>query len=75
MPKASSEPAGLEDFASLYRRAFEQFGPSALWTRWPAADPTPEDAMATTRSLRIEGHFQARRLAEQIEPACRRANL
>jgi hypothetical protein len=36
-------------------------------------DPTPADALAITRSLRVEGNLQARRLAEQIEQACRAA--
>ncbi len=34
-------------------------------------DPTPEDAMAITRTLRFEGDLRARQLAEQIEHACR----
>jgi hypothetical protein len=75
MQNASSEPAGLEDFASLYRQAFERFGISALWSSRPVANPTPADALAITRSLRVEGNLQARRLAEQIEQACRRATL
>lgn len=65
-----SEPPG---FADLYRRAFEEFGASALWSSRPVADPSPADALAITRSLRVEGDLQARRLAEQIEQACRAA--
>ena len=61
------------DLASLYRRAFEQFGASALWSSKPVPDPTPEDALAITTSLRVEGNLEARRLAEQIEQACRAA--
>lgn len=38
----------------------------------PVPDPTPEDALAITRSLRVEGDLRARRLAELIEQACRR---
>ena len=30
-----------EDFVSLYRRAFEDFGASALWSSRPVPDPTP----------------------------------
>jgi hypothetical protein len=59
------------DFVSLYRRAFEEFGASALWSSKPVSDPTPADALAITYSLRVEGNLQARRLAEQIEQACR----
>ena len=66
----STKPAQPEDFVSLYRRAFEDFGASALWSSRPVRDPTPADALAITRSLRVEGNMQARRLAEQIEKAC-----
>jgi len=59
------------DFVSLYRRAFEEFGASALWSSKPVSDPTPADALAITYSLRVEGNLEARRLAEQIEQACR----
>jgi hypothetical protein len=65
-----SEPPTLAD---LYRRAFEEFGASALWSSRPVADPSPADALAITHSLRVEGDLQARRLAEQIEQACRAA--
>jgi hypothetical protein len=60
-----------EDLASLYRRAFKEFGASALWSSKPVSDPTPADALAITRSLRVEGNVEARRLAERIERACR----
>jgi hypothetical protein len=67
----SSEPAQLsEDLASLYRRAFKEYGASALWSSKAVPDPTPADALAITRSLRVEGDRDARRLAEQIEKAC-----
>ncbi len=69
----SSEHAQPEDFASLYRRAFKEYGASALWSSRPVPDPTREDALAITRSLRAEGDLNARRLAEQIEKACRAA--
>jgi hypothetical protein len=61
------------DFLTLYRRAFAEFGASALWSSKPVPDPTPADVLAITRSLRVEGNMQARRLAEQIEQACRAA--
>jgi hypothetical protein len=69
----STEPTRPDDYASLYRRAFEYFGASALWSSRPVRDPTLADALAITRSLRVEGDMKARRLAEQIEQACRRA--
>jgi len=69
----TSEPAKPPDFVSLYRRAFEEFGASALWSSKPVSDPTPADALAITDSLRVEGNLKARRLAEQIEQACRAA--
>jgi hypothetical protein len=37
------------------------------------SDPTLADALAITYSLRVEGDLLARRLAEQIEQACRAA--
>ncbi len=61
------------DYVSLYRRAFEEFGATALWSSQPVATPTPADALAITRSLRVEGNLQARSLAEQIEQACHAA--
>jgi hypothetical protein len=36
-------------------------------------NPSCEDALAITRSLRVEGDLKARHLAEQIEQACRAA--
>ena len=69
MTTESTEP----EFAALYRRAFEEFGASALWSSRAVPDPTPADALAITYSLRVEGDLQARRLAEQIEQACRAA--
>jgi len=69
----SEKPEKPEDFAALYRRAFVDFGATALWSSRPVPDPTPEDALAITRSLRVEGDLRARRLAELIEQACRRA--
>jgi hypothetical protein len=57
----------------LYRQAFADFGALALWSSRPAQDPTFADALAITRSLRVEGNLNARRLAEQIEAACRAA--
>jgi hypothetical protein len=69
----SKEPEEPGDFATLYRRAFEDFGASALWSSRAVPNPTPEDALAITRTLRVEGDLQARQLAERIEQACRNA--
>jgi len=66
-------PPTPEDFASLYRRAFVEYGTQALWNKRMLAEPTPEDALVIARSLRIEGDREARKLAEQIEKACRAA--
>jgi hypothetical protein len=68
-----SGPTPVPDFVILYRRAFEEFGVAALWSSRPVPNPTPADALAITHSLRVEGNLQARRLAEQIEQACRAA--
>jgi hypothetical protein len=70
---AIGEATQAPDFVVLYRRAFEDFGAAALWSSRPVADPTPADALAITHTLRVEGNLQARRLAEQIEQACRAA--
>lgn len=70
----SMEPEKTEDFTALYRRAFERFGARALWNVRQLESPSPADAMAITRSLRVEGNLAARRLAEQIEKACRVAH-
>jgi hypothetical protein len=61
------------DFVSLYRQAFEQFGAHALWNKRFIDLPEPDDALVVARALRIEGNLQARRLAEEIEQACRAA--
>ncbi len=62
-----------ETFASLYRRAFVEYGTRALWNKRMLEQPTPEDALVIARALRIEGDRQGRKLAEQIEKACRAA--
>jgi len=68
------KPAQAPDYVILYRRAFEELGAVALWSSKPVPDPTPSDALAMTYSLRVEGDLPARRLAEQIEHACRAAH-
>jgi hypothetical protein len=62
-----------EDLVSLYRRAFAEYGARALWNRRELETPTPADALVVGRALRVEGNPEARRLAEQIEQACRAA--
>lgn len=62
-----------EEFARLYRRAFAEYGAQALWNKRLLEKPTPEDALVIARALRVEGDREARKLAEQIEKACRAA--
>lgn len=59
-----------EKLASLYRRAFAEYGAQALWNKRMVEEPTQEDALVIARALRIEGDREARRLAEQIEKTC-----
>jgi len=61
------------EMRALYRRAFAEYGPVALWSSRPVQEPTVADLLAITESLRVEGDLTARRLAEQIERACRAA--
>ena len=67
----ASSPSPQDDFASLYRRAFIDYGTRALWNMGTLEHPTKEDALVVARALRIEGNREARCLAEQIEQACR----
>jgi len=69
----NNEPTPVELLVNLYRRAFAEFGARALWNKRVLENPTPEDALVIARALRIEGDGEARRLAEQIEQACRAA--
>jgi hypothetical protein len=55
----------------LYRQAFDEFGAIALWNVRRLDNPTPRDALAMTRQLRVEGNMAARRLAERLEKLCR----
>jgi hypothetical protein len=55
----------------LYNRAFAEFGTSALWNLRQLKDPTPRDALAAARQLRVEGDLDARRLAERLELSAR----
>jgi hypothetical protein len=69
MAASRSQP----EYVRLYERAFREFGTMALWSSRPVPNPSPADALAITHSLRVEGNLEARRLAEQIEQACRAA--
>lgn len=62
-----------DDFAALYRHAFARYKTHALWNVRAFDEPTQEDALVVARALRREGGREARRLAEQIEQACRAA--
>ena len=62
------------EFVVLYRRAFAEFGAAALWSSRAVAEPTPEDALAITRSLRVEGNLKARQLADD-EPVTRELGI
>jgi hypothetical protein len=68
-----AEPQPISDFVRLYRQAFAEYGARALWNIRAFDQPTSEDALVVARALRIEGNREARRLAEQIEQACRAA--
>jgi hypothetical protein len=69
----NTEPEQPEALANLYRRAFAEYGARALWNKRELETPTPADALVVARALRVEGDREARRLAEQIERACRAA--
>ena len=69
----NTEPEQPEDLARLYRRAFAEYGARALWNKRELETPTPADALVVARALRMKGNREARRLAEQIERACRAA--
>ena len=67
----STEPDKPDDLATLYRRAFAEYGTRALWNMRPVEDPTSADALAITKALRTHGRMDGRRLAERIEELCR----
>jgi hypothetical protein len=66
----TAEPLQPE-FESLYHRAFADYRLRALWNAREIEHPSAEEAMTIARNLRVEGDLSARRLAEQIERACR----
>jgi hypothetical protein len=59
------------DFEFLYHRAFADFRLRALWNVRELEHPTAEEALIITHNLRVEGDLSARRLAEELERACR----
>jgi hypothetical protein len=63
-----------QEFRGLYQLAFVHYGTHALWNKRRLDSPTEDDALVVARALRIEGDREARRLAEQIERACRAAD-
>ena len=63
-----------DDFVSLYRSAFRDFGSRALWNVRELEDPKPQDALVIARYLRVEGNLVARLLAERIEKVCHAAH-
>jgi hypothetical protein len=72
----NTDPDQPEDLASLYRRAFAEYGTRALWNMRPAEHASsgtsnPAGAMAITKALRTHGRMEGRRLAERIEELCR----
>lgn len=73
MAGMNTESERPQDLGSLYRRAFAEHGTRALWNKRELEAPTPADALVVARALRTEGNREARRLAEQIEWACRAA--
>ena len=70
----TTEPPPSGDVASIYRRAFAEYGARALWNMRPIDDPTPADALAITKALRTYGGMEGRRLAESIERLSRAAH-
>ena len=70
----TTEPEPSTEFVNLYRRAFAEYGPRALWNMRPSDNPTPADALAITKALRTYGGMEGRRLAESIERLCRAAH-
>lgn len=65
------KPLRPSDYVRRYREAFAKFGARALWNKRMLDVPDPDDALVVARALRLEGNREARRLAEQIEQACR----
>jgi hypothetical protein len=63
-----------DEIVRRYRKAYADFGVSALWSRRPAERPAFTLALSVADALRTEGNWRARALAVEIE-AMRRAGL
>ena len=57
----------------LYHSAFDKFKSHALWNWRELEEPTIAQALTIAESLRSEGDINARKLAYDIEGACRAA--
>lgn len=68
-----NDDAPIADYHTLYARAFDAFGSMALWNVRRLDAPSPTDALAVAKALRVEGDRTARTLAEAIERASRTA--
>jgi hypothetical protein len=68
-----TEESSQSEFETLYHRAFAEYRLRALWNVRELDHPSAEEALTIARNLRVEGDLGARRLAEQIERACRAA--
>ncbi len=66
-----SDQDGAPEFVVLYHRAFEQYRTRALWNVRHFNNPTPGEALAITKALRVHGGMDGRRMAEQIEQECK----
>jgi hypothetical protein len=62
-----------ESVRSLYHIAFDKFKTRALWNWREIDEPTIAQALTIADSLRLEGDLNARKLAFEIEGACRAA--
>jgi hypothetical protein len=73
LKEAGAGRAASGEIASLYRKAFRDYGVQALWSRTPSDHPTIAQALVVAETLRRQGDMKARPLAVQIEAACRAA--
>jgi hypothetical protein len=65
----NTEAQQPEDLATLYRRAFAEYGARALWNKRELETPTPADALVVARALRVEGDREVRRRNRSSGPA------
>jgi hypothetical protein len=65
--------AAPQGVVRLYYQAFSEFGTRALWNWKRLEQPTITQALTIADALRVEGNLAARRLAVEIEQACRAA--